>query len=81
MRRWFEANHDLHGYANSSGAERTCLLTELTEEAVAKHVLEFFEKLASEPSDAGNLPTTRRARRTEPRVVRPAELERTVDGA
>jgi hypothetical protein len=41
----------------------TCLLTELTEEAVAKHVLEFFEKLASEPSDAGSLPTTKRARR------------------
>src|SRR4029077_520572 len=41
----------------------TCLLTELTEEAVTKHVLEFFEKLASEPSDAGALPTTRRARR------------------
>jgi hypothetical protein len=35
----------------------TCLLTELTEEAVTKHVLEFFEKLASEPSDAGSLPT------------------------
>jgi len=31
----------------------TCLLTELTEEAVTKHVLEFFEKLVSEPSDAG----------------------------
>ena len=31
----------------------TCLLTELTEEAVTKHLLEFFEKLASEPSDAG----------------------------
>ena len=31
----------------------TCLLSELTEEAVTKHVLEFFEKLASEPSDAG----------------------------
>ena len=41
----------------------TCLLTELTEEAVAKHVLEFFEKLASELSDAGNLPTTKRGRR------------------
>jgi hypothetical protein len=41
----------------------TCLLTELTEEAVTKHVLEFFEKLASEPSDAGSLPTAKRARR------------------
>jgi hypothetical protein len=40
----------------------TCLLTELTEEAVVKHVLEFFEKLASEPSDAGSLPTAKRAR-------------------
>ena len=41
----------------------TCLLTELTEEAVTKHLLEFFEKLASEPSDAGSLPIAKRARR------------------
>ena len=41
----------------------TCLLTELTEEAVTKHLLEFFEKLASEPSDAGSLPTAKRTRR------------------
>ena len=40
-----------------------CLLTELTEEAVTKHLLEFFEKLASEPSDAGSVPIARRARR------------------
>jgi hypothetical protein len=40
----------------------TCLLTELTEEAVTKHLLDFFEKLASEPSDAGSLPTAKRAR-------------------
>jgi hypothetical protein len=25
MRRWFEANHDLHGYANSSGAESNAM--------------------------------------------------------
>jgi hypothetical protein len=41
----------------------TCQLAELTEEVVTKHVLEFFEKLASEPSDAGGLSTTKRARR------------------
>ena len=41
----------------------TCQLAELTEEAVAKQVLGFFEKLASEPSDAGSLSTTKRARR------------------
>ena len=41
----------------------TCRLTELTDEAVAEHVLEFFEKLACEPSDAGSLSTTKVARR------------------
>jgi len=40
----------------------TCLLTELTDEAVTKHVLEFFEKLACEPADAGSLSTTKIAR-------------------
>jgi hypothetical protein len=30
----------------------TCQLTELTEDSVSKCVLEFFEKLASEPSNA-----------------------------
>ena len=49
----------------------TCLLTELTEEAVTEHLLEFFEKLASEPSDAGSLPTAKRAR-FEPRVAHPS---------
>ena len=41
----------------------TCRLTELTEEAVTKHLLEFFERLASEPSDAGGPPIAKRARR------------------
>jgi hypothetical protein len=41
----------------------TCQLAELTEEAVTKQVLEFFEKLASEPSDTGSLTTPKLARR------------------
>ena len=43
----------------------THLLSELTDESVTKHVLEFFEKLASEPSDASSLATTRLARREQ----------------
>ena len=53
-RRWLDASNDLHGYANSTQVvpKTTCLLAELTEDLVDKHLLSFLEKLVSEPLDA-----------------------------